>query len=71
MRFGFIDLEKDDLINDTALRNIKLCYLWEGMTYSKLKYADKVTILSQEFHLSPDRIKNIINRFSHQTIETT
>ena len=70
MKFRFIDLEKDDLINDTALRNIKICFLWEGMSYSKLKYAEKVQILSEKFHLTPQGIEAVRNRFHQESVET-
>ena len=70
MKFRFTDLEKDDLVNDTALRNIKLCAIWEGMSHPDLKYSEKLKILSKKFHLSPESIRNIIDRYSHESVET-
>ena len=66
MRFKFVD-EKEGLIRETALRDIKLV---TGYKFLK-KYADHISykirfkILADEFHLSEQGVKNIIQKLTH------
>jgi len=67
MRFEFVE-EKENLIKDTALRNIKLVTGYEFLRkYSTdYSYAERIKILSNEFHLSQQGVKNIIQKYIHK-----
>lgn len=67
MIFKFAD-EKENLIKDTTLRDIKLVTGYKFLRkYSKdYSYTERITILSNEFHLSQQGVKNIIQKYIHK-----
>lgn len=66
MRFKFVD-EKEGLIRETALRDIKLVtgYKFLKKYADHISYKKRIKILSDEFHLSEQGVKNIIQKLTH------
>ena len=66
MKFEIIE-EKEILIKDTALRDIKLVVSYKILKkYSKhYSYKERIKILSNEFCLSKQGVKNIIQKLTH------
>ena len=67
MKFKFID-EKEGLIREKALRDIKLVtgYKFLKKYASHISYKKRINILADEFHLSEQGIKNIIQKLTHE-----
>ena len=67
MRFEFVE-EKENLIKDTALRDIKLVtgYKFLRKYSTQYAYSERIKILSDEFHLSIQGVKNIIQKYIHE-----
>tara|TARA_R110002020_G_C16151623_1_gene762723 strand:+ start:487 stop:690 length:204 start_codon:yes stop_codon:yes gene_type:complete len=67
MRFEFVE-EKENLIKDTALRDIKLVtgYKFLRKYSTQYSYSERIKILSDEFHLSIQGVKNIIQKYIHK-----
>jgi|TARA_R100001244_G_C5116525_1_gene122450 hypothetical protein len=67
MRFELVE-EKENLIKDTTLRDIKLVTGYKFLQkYSKdYSYTQRIKILSDEFHLSIQGVKNIIQKYIHK-----
>ena len=66
MKFKFID-EKEGLIKETALRDIKLVtgYKFFKEYANHIPYKKRIKILADEFHLSEQGVKNIIQKLTH------
>ena len=67
MKFEFIE-EKENLIKDTALRDIKLVtsYMILKKYAVEYSYIRRIEILSKEFNLSFQGVKNIIQKLKHE-----
>jgi len=67
MKFEFIE-EKENLIKDTALRDIKLvtAYMILKKYAVEYSYNQRIKILSKEFNLSFQGVKNIIQKLRHE-----
>tara|TARA_R100000458_G_C8204235_1_gene193796 strand:- start:93 stop:296 length:204 start_codon:yes stop_codon:yes gene_type:complete len=67
MKFEFIE-EKENLIKDTALRDIKLVtsYMILKKYAVEYSYIQRIEILSKEFNLSFQGVKNIIQKLKHE-----
>ena len=67
MRFEFVE-EKENLIKDTALRDIKLVTGYKFLRKYAVgySYTERLKILSDEFHLSIQGVKNIIQKYIHK-----
>ena len=67
MIFKFAE-EKENLIKDTTLRDIKLVtgYKFLRKYSTAYSYAERIKILSDEFHLSAQGVKNIIQKYIHK-----
>ena len=66
LRFKFVD-EKEGLIKDTALRDIKLVtgYKFLKKYAPHFTYKERINILADEFCLSGQGVKNIIQKLTH------
>lgn len=66
LRFKFVD-EKEGLIRETALRDIKLVtgYKFLKKYADHISYKKRIKILADEFHLSEQGVKNIIQKLTH------
>tara|TARA_R110002020_G_scaffold65193_2_gene172258 strand:+ start:725 stop:928 length:204 start_codon:yes stop_codon:yes gene_type:complete len=67
MKFEFVE-EKENLIKDTALRDIKLvtAYMILQKYAVEYSYSQRIEILSKEFSLSFQGVKNIIQKLRHE-----
>lgn len=67
MKFEFVE-EKENLIKDTALRDIKLvtAYMILQKYAVEYTYSQRIEILSKEFNLSFQGVKNIIQKLRHE-----
>ncbi|MCH7573596.1 MAG: hypothetical protein IIA59_00565 [Candidatus Marinimicrobia bacterium] len=56
--------DKAALVNDTYLKNIKIRYMYRGMTVAKpsLTYDEKVAVLADEFLLGIKAIEKAIRK---------
>ena len=69
MKFRFVD-QKEKLIRDTHLRDIKISTAYQFLReYTDFKYAQIIDILSKEFYLSDQGIKNIIQKMKRKQNE--
>ena len=53
--------EAQQLINNTALRNMLIRVFWEGLRYTRLSYKGKFKLVNAKFNVSAKTFERIIN----------
>ena len=51
----------DNLINQEHIRNALIRSFWDGLSYTDLKYDNKIEIVSGKFFIGESQIKKILS----------
>lgn len=60
MKSKHIDFSRLNDVMDTALRDAEIRAFWEGLSYSKLNYDDKIDKVKKRYHISYESVTRVI-----------